>query len=59
MRTTIRFILVLALFALPGLSPAFAQSNTGRLVGSVTDASGVIPGATVVIKDNQTSKDAP
>lgn len=57
MRTTIRFILVLSLFALPTLSPVFAQSNTGRLVGSVTDASGVIPGASVVIKDNQTSKE--
>jgi hypothetical protein len=36
---------------------ALAQSNTGNLVGSVSDASGVIPNATVVIKDKQTGKE--
>lgn len=36
---------------------AFAQSNTGRLVGSVSDASGVIPGATVVVTDDRTAKE--
>lgn len=36
---------------------AFAQSNTGNLVVSVADASGVIPGANVVITDNQTGKE--
>jgi hypothetical protein len=53
MRTAIKFLLVLSICALPVLG----QSNTGRLVGTVSDASGVIPGATVVIKDNQTSKE--
>src|SRR5437763_8803406 len=43
-------MLALCLFA----ASAFAQTNTGRLVGTVSDTSGVIPGATVVIKDNQT-----
>ena len=36
---------------------AVAQSNTGRLVGTVSDPSGVIPGATIVVKDNQTGKE--
>ncbi|MGH9939771.1 MAG: carboxypeptidase regulatory-like domain-containing protein, partial [Blastocatellia bacterium] len=35
---------------------ALAQSNTGRLVGVVSGPDGVIPGATVVITDNQTGK---
>src|SRR5262249_43730591 len=30
---------------------------TGRLVGTVSDASGLIPGATVVAKDNKTGKE--
>lgn len=36
---------------------ALAQSNTGRLVGTVSDPSGVIPGATIVVTDNQTGKE--
>src|SRR5437588_2892857 len=36
---------------------ALAQSSTGNLVGTVSDASGVIPNATVVIKDNATGKE--
>ena len=36
---------------------AFAQSNTGRIVGAVTSTDGVIPGATIKIKDNQTNKE--
>ena len=35
----------------------FAQSNTGRLVGSVSGPDGVVPGATVVIKDDKTTKE--
>src|SRR5262245_31549093 len=35
---------------------AFAQSNTGRLVGVVSGPDGVIPGATVLITDKQTGK---
>jgi len=36
---------------------ALAQSSTGSLVGTVSDASGVIPNATVVIKDKQTGRE--
>ncbi len=36
---------------------ALAQSNTGRLVGVVSGPDGVIPGATVVVTDNQTGKE--
>jgi hypothetical protein len=57
MRTTIRYILVFSLFSLATVGTVLSQSSTGRLVGTVSDASGVIPGATVVIKDNQTSKE--
>jgi hypothetical protein len=53
MKTAIKFILIFCLCA----APALAQSNTGRLVGTVSDASGVIPGATVVVKDNKTGKE--
>jgi hypothetical protein len=45
----------LALCAL--VCSALAQSNTGRLVGTVSGPDGVIPGATVVITDNQTGKE--
>lgn len=49
---------VFALLALMVFSvSAFAQSNTGRLVGTVSDPSGVIPGATVVVTDNQTARE--
>ena len=53
MRTAIRFALILCLSA----ASALAQSNTGRLVGTVSDASGVIPGATIVVRDNKTGKE--
>jgi hypothetical protein len=36
---------------------AFAQTTTGRLVGTVSSPDGVLPGATVVVKDNQTGKE--
>lgn len=35
---------------------ALGQSNTGNLVGTVSDLSGVIPGATVTVTDNATGK---
>jgi Carboxypeptidase regulatory-like domain/TonB dependent receptor len=53
MKTAIKLLLILCLGALPVL----AQSNTGRLVGTVSDASGVIPGASISVKDNKTSKE--
>lgn len=34
-----------------------AQSNTGNLIVNVSDPSGVIPGATVLVTDNQTGKE--
>lgn len=36
---------------------ALAQSNTGRLVGTVAGPDGVLPGATVRVTDNQTGKE--
>ncbi len=53
MKSFLLALLLLTMFTLV----AFAQSNTGNLVGTVSDASGIIPGATVVIKDNQTGKE--
>jgi len=53
MRSAIKLMLIFCLCAVPALS----QSNTGRLVGTVSDASGAIPGATVVVKDNKTGKE--
>lgn len=34
-----------------------AQSNSGRIIGTVSDPTGLIPGATVVITDNQTRRE--
>ena len=56
MKTTIRFALTLSLLTVTLYGPVFAQSNTGRLVGTISDASGVIPGASVAVTDNQTGK---
>src|SRR5207253_3219398 len=36
---------------------AFAQTNTGRLLGTISDPSGLVPGATVVVIDNKTAKE--
>jgi hypothetical protein len=44
---------MLGLFA----GSAFAQASDGRLVGTVSDASGVVPGATVTVTDTQTGKE--
>src|SRR5258708_15466380 len=46
-------VLMACLFAVTAL----AQSSTGNLVGTVSDASGVISNATVVIKDNKTGRE--
>src|ERR671926_261324 len=46
-------VLALVLFS----SLVLAQSNTGNLVGTVSDASGVIAGATVVVIDNKTGRE--
>src|SRR5687768_9548204 len=57
MGKTIRFFLTLSFCVLAALSPVLAQSNTGRLLGTISDASGSIPGATVVVTDNKTGKE--
>jgi len=53
MRIAIRFALLICL----STASALAQSNTGRMVGTVSDASGVIPGATIIVRDNKTGKE--
>lgn len=53
MRRAFTFGLTFILLAMTALG----QSSTGRLVGTVSDASGAIPGATVVVKDNKTGKE--
>lgn len=35
----------------------FAQSTTGRLIGTVSSPDGLLPGATVVVTDNQTKRE--
>jgi hypothetical protein len=50
-------VLFVALALIVLTSAALAQSNSGRLVGAVSDPSGVIPGATVVVTDNKTGKE--
>lgn len=46
-------LLALCLFA----ASAFAQTTAGRLVGTVSGPDGVLPGATIVVKDNQTQRE--
>src|SRR5258706_1521889 len=53
MKTAVKLALIFCL----STSAAFGQSNTGRLVGTVSDASGVIPGATIVVRDNKTARE--
>lgn len=43
MGKTIKFFLMLSFCVLAALSPVLAQSNTGRLLGTISDASGIIP----------------
>src|SRR5215475_7609707 len=52
-RSTIFLVCLLAIAGLTG----FAQSNTGRLLGTISTADGVVSGATVVVKDNKTGKE--
>jgi|CXWL01.1.fsa_nt_gi hypothetical protein len=52
MKNVLFTLLVLASLAFA----AFAQSNTGTLVGTVSDPSGLVAGATVTITDDQTGK---
>jgi len=52
-RLTISLVCLLVFAGLTG----FAQSNTGRLIGAIATADGVVSGATVVVKDNKTGKE--
>jgi hypothetical protein len=51
-----RFVFSLLAVCLLAITVA-AQSNRGNLSGTVSDSSGVIAGATVTVKDNQSSKE--
>ena len=53
MKRSIFVVLMSCLFAVA----AFGQTSSQNIVGTVSDASGVIPNATVVVKDNQTGKE--
>lgn len=54
-----RFVKQLSLTQVLCFAPVmFAQSDTGRLTGSVTDSTGaVIPGATITVKNDSTGQD--
>src|SRR5215831_3830366 len=47
----------LSLMAAFVFATAVSAQNRGTLSGTVSDASGVIQGATVVVRDNQTGKE--
>ncbi|HTH18988.1 MAG TPA: carboxypeptidase-like regulatory domain-containing protein, partial [Candidatus Udaeobacter sp.] len=51
-----RFVFSLLVVCLLAITSA-AQSNRGNLTGTVSDSSGVIQGATVTVKDNQSGKE--
>ncbi len=53
MKRIIPSILILIAFTIV----AMAQSNTGRLVGTVSGPDGVVPGATVIVKDDKTGRE--
>ncbi len=53
MKRIISAIMLVIVFAIT----VIAQSNTGRLVGTVSSPDGVVPGATVVVTDTKTKKD--
>ena len=50
-------ILVLILTLFLSATMNFAQDTTGRIIGTVAALDGAIPGATIVIKDNQTGRE--
>ncbi len=53
MRKTFPVLLTIFLSAVLG----FAQNTTGKIVGAVSAPDGAIPGATVIVTDNQTQKE--
>ncbi|MEJ7699830.1 MAG: carboxypeptidase-like regulatory domain-containing protein [Pyrinomonadaceae bacterium] len=50
------FVLMILTFLLSATF-IFAQDTTGRIIGTVSAADGVIPGATIVVRDNQTGRE--
>jgi hypothetical protein len=56
-KVTMLFTLVVFLMVYGLPIAALAQSNTGSLSGTVSGPDGVIPGAKVVVTDNQTGKE--
>ena len=50
-KTRILAVPLAALIALGSSAPAVAQVTTGTIVGTVTDAGGVVPGATVTVRE--------
>ncbi|MEQ1762916.1 MAG: TonB-dependent receptor [Pyrinomonadaceae bacterium] len=48
---------VFLMFVLLSVTIAVAQNTTGKIVGAVSAPDGAVPGATVVVRDNQTGKE--
>src|SRR5262245_50582617 len=48
---------VVVLFICVLVATGFGQSNTGSLTGTVSDAAGVVPNATVTLTDNRTGRE--
>ncbi len=57
MERTMKKIVIFIMAFILSASIVAAQDTAGKIVGTVTAADGAIPGATVVIKDNQTGKE--
>ncbi len=53
----LRFVIAVAALLL-ATAPVFAQTDQGRIVGTVTDANGaIVPGATVVVRNERTGEE--
>ena len=51
MTRRVLMVVLTAVLVLPGAAPLAAQVTTGTLVGTVRDPNGIVPGATVVIRE--------
>ena len=49
--------LILLILSLILAAPLVAQNTTGRIIGTVSAADGAVPGAVVVVTDNQTKRE--
>ena len=52
-------LVLAAVIALYGSSPVAAQVTTGTIVGTVTDSGGVVPGATVTVRNVNRARPRP